>query len=222
MIVESIASAATWPEWIWTAMSAVAGILAAVATLFAALVALIVGVMPIALSNVRRRQQAKVLAQILADDLFIQEVHIRGALGVPRDANGLVSAWEYDQIAKATGLIDPTTAVQFVSFSPDLPKSVAEPLAQAVAMMHAAKQRRTFLEQTIAGKTYNVGVDTPWYTSVAKDILELRKALHNWIETPLQECGESVQVLSHNLRQIANAQKIEWLREKAVQEMKNA
>jgi hypothetical protein len=221
MIVESIVSSATAPEWNWTAMSAVSGFLAAFATFFAALVALIVGATPIVVSRRRRRQQAKVLAQILADDLFIQEVNIRGALGVPRDANGTVSAWEYDQIAKATGLIDPTTAIQLVAFSPDLPKSVVVPLAQAVAMMHAAKQRRIFLEQTIPENRYIVAVDTPWYTSVANDILQLRKALHNWIETPLQEPGESVQVLSHNLRHIANALQREWLREKAAQEMKS-
>lgn len=218
MLFEWIAKVAAAPAWVWTAMSAVAGFLSAFVAGFAALVALAVGATPIVLSYRQRGQQAKVLAQILADDLFIQEVHIRGALGVPRGANGTVSAWEYDQIAKATGLIDPTTAIQLVSFSPDLPQSVVAPLAQAVAMMQAAKQRRVFLEQTVPENRYIAEVDAPWYTSVANDILALRKALHTWIETPMQEPGESVQVLSHNLRYIANAHEREWRREKGGRE----
>lgn len=218
MLIELIVGAALEPAWIWSAISALGTVLAAAATFVAALIALGVGTTPIVLSARRREKQAKMLAQILADDLFIQEVHIRGALGVPRDPNGSVSAWEYDQIAKATGLIDQATAVQLASFSPDLPKFVVDPLAQALAMMHAAKQRRTFMEQTVPGTRYLARVDAPWYTSVANDILALRKALHRWIGTPLQEPGDSIEVLSRNLRQIANEQELVWLRERAASE----
>lgn len=192
----------------WNAISAIA-------TTFAVFVALLVGVMPIYLADCRRKRQAKVLAQVLADDLFIQETHVRGAIKVPRGPDGKVTAWEYEQIAKATGLLNPQAVVEFIAFSPNLPTYVVNPLAQCAAMLQAAEQRRLFVDRAEPSRMHSVAGDIRWYESVADDIHKLREALHKWIGTDLQDFGDSDEVLARNFRSIAAEQRLHWQREQA-------
>ncbi len=189
--------------WNWNAI-------AAVATAIAAFVALLVGVLPLILDSCRRRRQAKVLAQILADSLSIQELHVRAAMLVPSSSNGHVSAWEYQQISKVTTFLDAQPVMDLVAFSPNLPRYVVTAVAQCAAMLSIARQRRIFLADAVPGETYTVAGDIGWYESVADDILKLRRALHRWIGSEPQEFTEDVRNLAHNLREIALTDERDW------------
>ncbi|HIE0125275.1 TPA: hypothetical protein ACXI73_000327 [Stenotrophomonas maltophilia] len=189
--------------WNWNAI-------AAVATAIAAFVALLVGVLPLILASCRKKRQAKVVAQILADSLSIQELHVRAAMLVPRSSNGHVSAWEYQQISKVTTFLDAQPVMDLVAFSPNLPRYVVTAVAQCAAMLSIARQRRIFLADAVPGQTYTVAGDIGWYESVADDILKLRRALHRWIGSEPQEFIEDVRNLAHNLREIALTDERDW------------
>lgn len=187
----------------WNAISAVV-------TGVAALVALLVGVLPLMLTSRRRKRQAAVLAQVLADNLSIQELHIRAAMQVPRSSNGHVSAWEYQQISKATEFLDPKPVMDLISFSPNLPRYVVDAVAQCAAMLDVARQRRVFLAEANPGETYSVAGDIGWYESVASDLLTLRRALHRWLGNEPQEFAEDAKTLARNLREVALTNERDW------------
>ncbi|WP_447902861.1 hypothetical protein [Stenotrophomonas pavanii] len=189
--------------WNWNAISAVA-------TAVAAFVALLVGVLPLFLASRRRKRQAKVLAEVLVDNLTIQELHLRAAMQVPRSSNGQVSAWEYQQISKATTFLDSQPVMDLVSFSPNLPRYVIAAVAQCAAMLHSARQRRIFLADVDPGATYSVAGDIGWYESVADDVLKLRRALHRWIGSEPQEFSEDAKTLAGNLREVALTNEKDW------------
>lgn len=187
----------------WNAISAVV-------TGIAALVALLVGVLPLILSSRRRKRQAIVLAQVLADNLSIQELHVRAAMQVPRSSNGHVSAWEYQQISKATEFLDPNPVMDLISFSPNLPGYVVSAVAQCAAMLDIARRRRVFLAETNPGETYSVAGDIGWYESVADDLLSLRRALHRWLGSEPEEFSEDARSLAHHLREVALTNEHDW------------
>ncbi|EMR4106888.1 TPA: hypothetical protein QEL30_001454 [Stenotrophomonas maltophilia] len=189
--------------WNWNAISAVA-------TAVAAFIALLVGVLPLLMSRRRRKRQAKVLAEILVDNLSIQELHLRAAMQVPLSETWQVSAWEYQQISKATALLDAQPVMDLVSFSPNLPRYVVTALAQCAAMLALARQRRVFLAEVDPGATYTVAGDIGWYESVADDVLKLRRALHRWIGSKPQELLEDARTLAFNLRDVALINEREW------------
>lgn len=183
---------------------------AAIAAGFAALAALLVGLGPIWLESRRRTKQAKVLAQVLADELAIQELYLRAAIGVPRDESGYVTAWEYREVSSATSVLNPQPVMDLISFSPNLPSDVIAAIAQCSAMLSIAKQRRIFLADPVLGKRYSIAGDAAWYQSVARDIHSLRLSLHKWIGTEPQKFEDDIVVLSENLRAIALTEQLAW------------
>ncbi|HDS1139634.1 TPA: hypothetical protein QDZ75_003705 [Stenotrophomonas maltophilia] len=202
-------------SWNWNAISAVI-------TGFAAFIALTVGVLPLFLANARRKRQAKVLAQVLADELSIQELHLRAAMQVPNAQDGRVTAWEYQQISKAIAFLNAQPVMDLISFSPNLPRYLVSAVAQCAAMLSIARQRIVFLADPKPGQSYTIAGDIGWYESVAADILKLRVALHRWIGSEPQEFAEDVRTLAENLRKVAITHQNDWRNAKAKEQYDKA
>jgi len=180
-----------------------AALISAVATAVTALVAFVVGVLPLLVASCQRRRQTRVFAEVVADLLSMQEVHVRSAIKVPRGKDGKVTSWEYQQICKVIALLNPRPVTELMAHSASFPKYVNKALAQCAAMLTVAQERTVFFIDVEHDTVYSIINDIPWYESVAGDICALRCALHQWMKTQPQKFDEDVEVFARNIRGVA-------------------
>jgi len=185
----------------WTAISAVA-------TGFAAVVALLVGVLPVWIDRTAKKRQAIALAKVLADDLAIQAITIRAVLEVP--TSGVADAWEYDQMTKSLSVLSSAQARELIPFSQYLPRNVENEVTKGVALLSAAEKRRVHLFTPEPGQRYNVEGDLSWYREVADGLSNLRQALATWLNLELVAIEEPGMNLGKGLKENAGADRTDW------------
>ncbi|WP_164074218.1 hypothetical protein [Stenotrophomonas maltophilia] len=185
--------------------------LSAVATFIAVLVALLVGILPVALNYHSRRGQAKLLGMVAVDDLLVQELHLRAAVRVPSTANRIVTSWEYEQVNKCVHMLNPRSAVELIAFGEFVPAKVRTAIAQAVSSVAAAEQRRTFLLVPQAGVMYNLAGDIAWYEEVCESLVGLRKELCKWLNVKMEDESAGGIRLAEILRLTAGQDRQAWL-----------
>lgn len=185
--------------------------LSAVATFIAVVVALLVGILPVALNYHSRRAQAKLLGMVAVDDLLVQELHLRAAVRVPTTANKVVTSWEYEQVNKCVQMLNPRSAVELIAFSEFVPPKVRTAIAQAVSSVAAAEQRRSFLLVPEAGVIYNLAGDVAWYEEVCESLLGLRKELCKWLNLKVEDESQGGIRLAEILRLTAGQDRQAWV-----------
>lgn len=192
----------------WTAWSAIATCAAVVA-------ALLVGVLPIRHARKVRKTQMRVLAKVAVDDLFIQEVNLRAAMLIPAANIERVDHWDYVETVKCSSIASPKAAADLIPYSDFLPKKVEDALAQAIATLTVAQQRRIFVVPTKPGETCNLSGEVKWVEAVCRDILALRKQLCEWVNVAVEDPSDNVAGLSAALRRNAAVERNIWARENA-------
>ncbi|MCI1123276.1 hypothetical protein [Stenotrophomonas maltophilia] len=199
-VVVEVGRAASWN---WNAISAVA-------TAAAAIVALFVGVTPMAMERIGRRRQARVLAQILVDKLSIQEVHIRTAMRIPKDGAEELTPWEFKEICELLEVLDSQPVANFVAFTPSLPRVITDAVAQCEASLFYAQMRRPRLPQMDVHKVYTFVDEVRVFGLIADQILKLRQVLHAWIKSEPQDFSAEIENYVQDGRSRALREKLEW------------
>jgi hypothetical protein len=190
----------------WTALSAVGGWIAALATFMAVMAALI----PIVLNLWRRRQQVRLLGRVTVDDLLVQELHLLGAMRIPEGPNKVVSSWEYGQVSICVQMLNPSAARELLGFSDLLPGAVRVALADTIANLSAAQHRRSFLVSPQPGEVFNLAGDLGWYQDVFEKLQALRKELCEWLDMEVQDGTDGGQRLAEILRATAQQDEQAW------------
>ncbi|HFF2842372.1 TPA: hypothetical protein ACGCEE_004694 [Stenotrophomonas maltophilia] len=189
----------------WTAWSAVA-------TGAAVVVALLVGALPIRLARDARRTQMRLLAKVVVDDLYIQEVHLRAAMLIPAANVESVDSWEYAECARCSSMVSPQTVADLIPYSEFLPKDVEAALARCIAMLAAARQRRVFVVPIQPGETCNLGGEIDWYKAVCVSLFALRVELSTWLNVELEDASENALLLGMALMGNAGVERDKWHR----------
>lgn len=185
----------------WTALSAIA-------TGFAAVVALVVGLTPVWVDRTSKRRQAIALAKVLADDLSIQAINVRAVMEVPTD--GVADCWQYDQMSKALSVLSSAQARELIPLSQHLPRSVENEVTKCVAILSAAEKRRVHLFTPQPGQRYNVEGDLSWYREVSEGIASLRNVLAKWLKIEVVAIDEPGKNLGQGLKENAAADLADW------------
>lgn len=187
----------------WTAISAIA-------TFMAALIALVVGVLPILLSRHKRRKQARTVGKVAIDVLTLQALQLGAAMEVPVGGDKVADSWQYKQITKAVSVIDSKQLLDLVEYSEFFSAKVEAALAQCIAMLEVAKRRLIFLHEPQPGDKFMLGGDVKWYADVQKDVLALRGELTKWLGKEAEDINEDARKLAMNLRMIALQDYEDW------------
>lgn len=186
----------------WTAISAVA-------TGFAAVVALVVGVMPVLIDRGAKKRQAAALVRLLANDLTIQAINVRAVMEVPFE--GIADSWQYSQMTRALSVISSAQARELIPFTQYLPRSVEVEVTKVVATLSAAEMRRVHLFDFEPGQRYSVKGDLGWYRDVADTLLSTRSVLSKWLKVDLVDIDKPARDLAEGLRANAAADRVGWL-----------
>ncbi len=191
----------------WAALSAVGGWIAALATFLAVVVALI----PILLSFWRRKHHVMLMGRVTVDDLLVQELHLLGAMRIPRAPDYAVTSWEYQQISICVQMLNPSAVRELIGFSDLLPKAVRVALADTIATLSAAQHRRSFLVFPQPGEVFNLGGDVGWYRDVFEKLQALRKQLCEWLHMEFEDGSDGGQRLADILRTTARQDEQAWI-----------
>ncbi|MEN4957009.1 hypothetical protein [Stenotrophomonas indicatrix] len=200
----------------WTALSAVGGWVAALATFLAVLVALA----PIVMSFLSRRNEARLLGMVAIDDLLVQELHLLGAMRIPLREDRTVTCWEYEQVSTCVKMLNPTAPGKLISFSDQLPEAVRVQLADTIATLSAAELRRAFLASPKPGDVFSLTGDIGWYEDVFGKMQVLRKELCEWLGMEFQDNSNGGQRLAEILRVTASQNERAWWHSQAVAQAK--